>query len=210
VAGEFDLESSKVAIRRVDLAPFFDMIRSGRYSVTATVKVPQWDQPFNSKPKSFDVLTGVKLWEQEFGVPNPAGEPKPRPEVRKYTLQKATHQKETKLYVRVSDVSESKVYRVFPLGPTLSFSKLNPQLDKESNLHLLYQTGARTYSYSVIDPDGRVIVQQTHDITASRPSLGTGPEGNITVVGGTRRLDATDVPAPTNLIPSDVNPTPKP
>jgi len=30
VAGEFDLDSSKVAIRRVDLAPYFTMSQPGR------------------------------------------------------------------------------------------------------------------------------------------------------------------------------------
>src|SRR5437870_11218626 len=39
VQGEFDVESSAVAIRRVDVAPFFALTRPGRYLLTATVKL---------------------------------------------------------------------------------------------------------------------------------------------------------------------------
>src|SRR5438128_3208600 len=42
VAGEFVLESSKAATRRVDLAPSFSLLKPGRYSVTATVRVKGW------------------------------------------------------------------------------------------------------------------------------------------------------------------------
>src|SRR5689334_16068738 len=43
VTGEFDLEPSKVAIKRVDLSPSFELTRSGRYVVTASVKIAEWD-----------------------------------------------------------------------------------------------------------------------------------------------------------------------
>src|SRR5579859_1321326 len=42
VAGEFVLDSSKVAIKRVDLAPYFAVTQPGRYEITATVYVSDW------------------------------------------------------------------------------------------------------------------------------------------------------------------------
>ena len=39
VAGEFDLESSRVVTLRVDLAPYFLLNRPGRYSITATMQL---------------------------------------------------------------------------------------------------------------------------------------------------------------------------
>ena len=69
VAGEFDVESSQAATRQVDLMPCFDLSRPGRYTVTATVRVKQWNQELLTKPKTFDIITGTKLWEREFGVP---------------------------------------------------------------------------------------------------------------------------------------------
>src|SRR6266496_341741 len=44
VRGEFAVESSSVATRRVDLAPCFALSKPGRYSVAATVKLKQWDK----------------------------------------------------------------------------------------------------------------------------------------------------------------------
>src|ERR1051325_3302382 len=35
VIGEFELDSSKVATKRVDLAPYFTLLKPGHYSVTA-------------------------------------------------------------------------------------------------------------------------------------------------------------------------------
>src|SRR5207253_2184787 len=95
VEGEFEVDSSSVATRRVDVAPYFALTRPGRYLVTATVKLKQWDQELVSKPRAFNIIAGTKLWEQDFGVPNAAGQP---PEVRKYALQQAIHLKQMKLY----------------------------------------------------------------------------------------------------------------
>jgi len=44
VTGEQSVESSMVASRRVDLMPYYDLSKPGRYTVTATVKLKQWKQ----------------------------------------------------------------------------------------------------------------------------------------------------------------------
>jgi hypothetical protein len=212
VQGEFDLESAKVAIRRVDLAPHYDLTRPGRYTVTATVKFPSWPKPFSSKAKSFSIMSGVKLWEQEFGAPNSAGR---APEVRKYALLQAQRQKQSKLFVRVTDPAETKIFHLSQLGPMMSFSftTLERQLDKASNLHVLFQTGAQTFNYSVINPTGEIVARQTHEFdpsTRRRPTLGSDNDGNIAVVGGTRRVAATDLPEPPKANPSDGKPAIKP
>src|SRR5437867_2884472 len=155
VQGEFDVESAKVVTRRVDVVPCFALARPGRYTVNATVKLKDWDKELVSKPKAFDVIAGTTLWEQDVGVSAPAGSRHPDPEVRKYALQQAIHLKQMKLYVRVSDQAGSRVFRVFPIGPLISFSSPEHQIDKLSNLHVLYQTGAKTFNYSVINPDAK-------------------------------------------------------
>ncbi len=209
VEGELDLESSKVATRRVDLGAYYELMKPGRYTAVATVKIPRWAQPFHSQPKSFDILSGVKLWEQDFGVPDSGADNAGQPEVRKYTLQKATHKKQTKLYLRVADAAESKVFRVFPLGRTVAFTKLDPQLDRFSNLHVLFQTGARTFNYTVVNPDGRLLLRQTYELAGTRPELGSDKDGNIAVGGGVRRVTATDVPT-SDVNSHDSKPPPKP
>ena len=206
VQGEFDVESSTVATRRIDVAPYFALIRPGRYLVTATVKLKQWDKELVSKPKAFDIIAGTTLWEQDFGVPNTARQ---SPEVRKYALQQAIHLKQLKLYARVTDQSGSRVYHVFPIGPMISFSKPECQIDKASNLHVLYQTGARSFNYSVINADGRLLVRQTYEYSDTRPVLRTDREGRILLGGGARRVSSDDLPAPADASTNDAR-TPKP
>jgi hypothetical protein len=211
VIGEFALGSSKVATKRVDIAPYFSLTQPGRYSVVATVRIRNWNDALSSPPKSFDVIEGAKLWEQEFGVPPASGASNTAPELRKYILQQANYLKhQLGLYLRLTDASGAKAFRVFPIGPMLSFSRPEAQVDKLSNLHVLYQYGPRAFSYTVFNPAGDLIVRQTHDYINTRPRLQADPDGNIVVFGGVRRLTTTDVPAIKSVASQDLSAAPPP
>jgi len=56
VVGPFDLESSHVAIKRVDLAGHFQAIIPGHYAIVATVYVKAWNREISSPPLFFDVI----------------------------------------------------------------------------------------------------------------------------------------------------------
>jgi hypothetical protein len=185
----------------VDLAPYFNVMRPGRYVITATVRIKEWPAQLTSETKAFDIVDGTKLWEREFGVPKSVGASAESPEVRKYILQQATYlRSHLRLYVRITDASGAKVIKVFPLGPMLSFGQPEAQVDSASNLHVLYQNGPRSFSYTVVDPDGEIVVRQTHDYT-TRPRLQPDREGKISVVGGTRRPTSSDVPKNKDEVP---------
>jgi hypothetical protein len=195
VEGAFLLESSKVATKRVDLGPYFDFSKPSRYRITAGVWIEEWGQEIVSKPASVEVVRGTTMWEQVFGVPVAAGSSH-APEARRYALQQAMHMKKMTLYARVTDSTGQIIYRVMPLGLLLSFSDPEKQIDRESNLHVLWQTGARSFNYSVLNPDGERIIRQTHEYSDSRPVLRRDREGRIVVGGGIRRYSADDIPAP--------------
>lgn len=199
VKEEFTLQSSMVATRRVELTPHYDLSVPGQYSVSATVRIPGWNQELTTKPKRFEIVRGTPLWEQVFGVP---GGDTAAPEARKYILQQA-HLKRLTLYVRVTDEHENVTYRLLPVGPLVSFSHPEPQLDKESNLHLLFQTGARSFSYSVVAPKGDLLLRQTHDYSRTRPVLRRAEDGRIYVAGGQRRFAADDLPPPVTANPTN-------
>ena len=208
VQGEFDVESSKIVTRRVDVAPYFALTGPGRYMVSATVKLKDWDKELVSKQQSFDIIAGTTLWEQDVGVSAPAASHRP-PEVRKYALQQAIHLKRMKLYVRVTDQAGSRIFRVFPIGPLISFSSPEHQIDKSSNLHVLYQTGAKSFNYSVINPDGKLLIRQTYEYSDTRPILRMDGEGRIFVGGGNRRISSDDLPLPLDTSNNDAS-SPKP
>ncbi len=210
VAGEFDLDSSKVAIRRVDLAPYFTMSQPGRYSVTASVKIKGWDHDLTSPAKSFDIIHGAKLIEQDFGLPVAPGTTNAMPEVRKYILEQANYLKgQIRLYMRLTDASGARTFRVFPIGQMVSFSKPEAQVDKLSDLHVLYANGPHSFNYTVFNPDGDLLMRDTYDYVTSRPRLQVNQEGEISVAGGVRRATVKELSATKPPAASDEPPKPK-
>jgi hypothetical protein len=192
LADPFKLEASKVANLSIDLLPYFEISKIGRYTLTTALRLDQLGGSFTSPPKGFDVIAGTKLWEREFGLPATGV-----PEVRKYALVQANFLKHLRLYVRITDPLENRVFRVVPLGQLLSFSKPEALLDKSSNLHVLFQNTARAFFYLVITPDGELIIRQTyHYKDGSRPSLRHDEEQGIHITGGERRVLLTDLPPP--------------
>ncbi len=194
VAGEFVLESSKVATKRVDLAPYFNLPRPGRYGIVANVRIKDWGRDVTSRPRYFNVIEGSRLWEQEVGVPPAAGAPNAPPEVRRYILQQANYLKgQLRLYLRVTD-TYGRPLRVAPIGGLVSFARPEPQVDRLSQLHLLYQNGPASFSYTVFNVNGEVLIHQTYDYIDTRPRLRISDDGDITVTGGSRREAPDDVP----------------
>ena len=211
VEGEFMLESSRMATLHVDLAPAFALSRSGRYSVIATMQIREWNQSVRSQPRSFDIIEGVRLWEQAIGLPNSAQGSNSPPEVRKFILQQAHYLKsQLQLYVRLTDASGDRTFRVFPIGPMVSFGRPDPQVDKFSNLHLLYQAGPHSFNYVVINPEAEIIARRTYDYGDKRPRLQPDAEGKILVMGGVRRPTPQDVPPSKSGKADDAEPKPTP
>lgn len=195
VLGEFDLGSSQMATKRVDLAPYFGLTRPGRYRIIATVRIKDWRAETASAPKNFDVITGAKLWSQDFGVPAPAGATNATPEVRKYTLQKANYLRtQLRLYVQVSDPAEAEVFKVVNIGKTVSFSTPEMQVDRYSLLHVMWQSGASHYTYAVVNPEGGLVRQEVYDYATTRPRLNMADDGSVTVLGGVRRIQPEPMP----------------
>lgn len=185
----FRLASSKTASLGVDLMPCFNLSEPGHYSVTARVRIPDIGKELTTPAKQFNIVSGTKLWEREFGVPGTHP-----PVVRKFALQQATFLRQLRLYVRLTDPGEAQVFHVLPLGTLLSFSTPEAVLDKSSNLHVMFQNGPRSFLYSVITPDGDLIIRQTWDQTDTRPRLMVEDDGRVIVHGGTRRILLSDLP----------------
>ena len=196
VVGKFSLQSSQRGTKRVDLGPYFALSQAGRYVIEATVKIKNWDHEITTRPKEFNIIEGTRLWEQVVGVPkkgNASGEP----ELRHYMLQQANYlKKELRLYLRVTDESGGKILKATPVGPLFTFSRPVAEVDKESNLHILYQNAPQSYNYTLYDTEGELMLRQTFDYIKTRPRLQADGTGKITVVGGERRITAKDFPPP--------------
>jgi hypothetical protein len=195
VVKAFDLGSSQMATKHVDLQPYFGLMRPGRYRVIATVRIKDWNEAISSPVKEFYVITGAKVWAQDFGVPVAADATNRMPEVRRYTLEKANYlRKQLRMYVQVSDPAEARVFKVVSIGQTVSFGDPDTQLDRSSRLHVLFQSGAAYFTYAVVNPDGGLEKQEIYDYVKARPRLNLNDDGTVTVVGGVRRLTEQEMP----------------
>jgi hypothetical protein len=194
--------------------PYFGFPQPGRYTLSASVRVPKWNDDFTSPAKSFHIIRGARVWSQEFGVPRKDGPP----EMRVYSLVRATGMKQTRLYARITDPEDARVFRVVSLGQVVAFGKPEALVDRTSHLHVLLQNGARSFSYGVFDPEGDWVTRQTFDYTETRPTFRVNEAGRVLVAGGMRRFTATDLPAvktdsappATNSLPDFPKPPPVP
>ena len=192
VVEEFDLESSQMATKHVDLQPYFQLNRTDRYKVTATMRVKEWNLIVNGTPARFDIIHGAELWSQNFGVMAATNAP---PESRKYTLLKANYLREQlRLYLQVSSGDGASIFKVAPIGPMVSFSTPEEQLDRGNRLHVLWQTGAQVFCHLIVNPDGSVDLRDQFDNFNSRPHLAVNEDGDVLVRGGVRRPKPGELP----------------
>ena len=192
VQGEFELESSQMGTKHVDIAPGFIISKPGRYKVTATLRNKDLSAPVTSPAKTFDVITGAKLWNQEFGLPATNG----LPEMRKFSLEQASYLRaQMRLYVQVSDATESRIFTTVALGASVSFSRPEAQVDRTSRLHVLWQSGAQSFSYCTVSPDGEILSRDTYDDFDSRPRLRVNDSGDVVIIGGLKRPKPAAIPA---------------
>ncbi|HWD19736.1 MAG TPA: hypothetical protein VHB20_10700 [Verrucomicrobiae bacterium] len=195
VVSPFVLGSGMAATRKFNPAPYIEIRRPGRYTINATIKIPQWKQAVACKPVSFTIVNGTPLAGfsgLEFGLPSAPGSTN-APESRQYRLLKVAYQEQLKLYFQLTD-KNGKTLRCYPLGHVLSFSAPEAQLDHFNNLHILWQTGARDFTYLAITTDGDLLMRQTYVYTETRPRLKLTENSNIAVEGGVRKYTAQDLP----------------
>jgi hypothetical protein len=188
-AKPFTIEPAKTVSLRTDLMPHFDLSQLGHYTLKLKMKVPQINEEISAKPQSFDIITGVTLWEKDVGVP------RTDPLVtRKYALQQATFYKQQRLYVRVTDATGSRVIKVVSLGQSVAIGTPETKVDNVSHLHVLFRNNQQTFLYGIVTTDGDLIIRQTYEFAGSPPRLRAEPDGRVVVVGGQRKILLSDLP----------------
>jgi hypothetical protein len=194
VQGEFELDTAKMGTKWFDIMPYFSVQQFGWYKVSAVVKIPELNETLSTSPLFFEVVRGRKIWEQKFGVIINQADGSSWVQGRKYSLIEASSLKHYRLYLRLTDADDNKVYLVYSLGPKVSFAEPEAQLDKNNQLHVLTQAGASFFRYFIIETTGQIIGRQSFDFSNSRPGLRKDLDGKIKVVGGKRRISDDDLP----------------
>ena len=173
--------------RVFNLADYFKLDVVDHYQVTAEVSVPEWEQRVSSAPCKFFIQYGtpmVDVGDLTIGVTPALGASNGPPEMRRFQLLKVTQDPQTMLYCQLIRVKDNAILKVFPLDPMLNIARPEVKIDRLNHLNILYQTDARLFHYSVVDPNGRLMRRRVFDYTDKRPTLRTDPDGFVGVDGG--------------------------
>lgn len=166
--------------RAVNLTPLFPLQELGSYRVKATVYAGTFEKFFSSPPEILEVTEGRPLWQEVVGVPGDEG----APELRTVTLLSHRTARGTRLYARIEDKENGKIYFMHQLGSFLSFGRPDVMLDLRNEVHILHNSAPKFFIYTHLGLAGEILGQQAYLESGSRPSLVKDAAGEIKVVGG--------------------------
>jgi hypothetical protein len=191
------VEAGKTITRKINLTPIFPVHDFGVYRVRANVYFADLNKYFYSQTKVFQITEARAIWQKTVGVPD--GMPGAN-EVRTYSLLSNRFPDHTSLYVRVENKNSGVVYTTYSLGHVIALDEPQAEIDSANQLHVLHCAAPRTWAYSHIGLNGKLLAHSTFMETKTRPRLRHAADGAIAVSGG-----KLDVPAP----PSVRSPAPK-
>lgn len=179
----------------VNLTPLYNIRAPGWYRVMAVVHSASYNRQFKSNVCHFDLVTGRVLWQENVALPSErrpavtettpeAPPPAAAEQVRTYALVAARLGREEWLYVRVENERENLVYGTLKLGKLVSPARPAARVDRKSHLHVLHQTGARSFAYVEISPDVRPVNRKVYSNLRSQPVLRSDESGHVWVEGG--------------------------
>jgi hypothetical protein len=188
--GAFTLKTGARATLRFDLTPLFKIDQVGRYNVSATVYTGSGEDHVITAPAEFEVMTGVVLWEREFGLSGGVAER------RRYAIVQANYLKRARIFAAITNPEASVTYKVISLGTVVSFNPPSMAMDAQNRLHVLHQYGADEFLHHRIHSDGTVALRHTYVSRVGRPMLGVDGTGDVAVVRATRRPSKQDISLP--------------
>ncbi len=171
----------------VSLGRHWPLGGSGTYYAKASVYFNELRQFHGSNTRTFTVMDGVKAWEDQVGVPRPSG----KTDYRRYTILTFHEEDRMSLYVRVRDERSQRVIATYSVGRLVPFRDVQPTVDGDGRLHVLFLTGPKLYRHVTVDPDGEKLGDELYENEAgSVPQLRIANTGRVRVAGG-RAYDAT-------------------
>ncbi len=182
--------------RTVDLLPLYDLRERGTFRIQAVVQSDAGR--FESLPIRINLMHGRELWSQVVGLPDSE-------DYRAYALVARRGSRDDRLYVSVRDEAHEVVYALIPLGPFLSTTPPQARVDRDGNLHVLFQNGPRSHGYVEINPSAQTLTRAAYSDFTSRPRLVVA-DGEVSVAGGEQTY-----PKPERLLSEqELNPPPPP
>jgi hypothetical protein len=163
-----------------NLTPLFPLQEFGLYRIRASVYVPEFGRFFSSPPLAVEITDGRPIWQEVVGVPGGDG----KPALRTITLLSHKLSRSTRLYARIEDRENGRIYATHQLGPFLTFGRPEVILDAGNEIHILQNSAPKQFLYTHLNLEGKVIDRQFYVEAGSRPRLAKQDGGTVVVSGG--------------------------
>lgn len=167
----------------IGLKPHFALNRPGSYSVVATLRMPDMKTTYSSNSVMFTLSSGANV--RSFNV-------QVRGQRLKLGLKTLNIRGRDLLFGQVMNESTQQVVGACCLGQYLNFMAPKVLLDRAQNMHMLCQSSAEFFTYSVMDTYGVCKSQQLMKRTG-------GPVDLISTGGGIRCIGLTPYKQPTQV-----------
>lgn len=173
------LRNGETLQRKFQLDRFFYISESGTYIIRAAAYFPELEKHNYSRPLRFNIQQPRRpRWQEVFATPGQKG-------YRRFQV--FTFNDTIKSYVCLSLIDEETkmVIARTALGSVVVEKDVQPALDRNKNLHLVYMGSPTVYVYQRIDPSGRITERKYYLASKGAPKLTKETDGNVFISGGT-------------------------
>lgn len=174
------LAGGEVRSAIINIIPYFALRDPGEYEIVALVALD--GKRTTSRGIKISVVKGASVWHQEFTAP--ADPPTRQPRFRSYALLIHRTERGQMLYARIQNPKEERVFCTTPLGMIVNYGEPGVRIDRKGNLHVLHQSGTRTFTYNSFSTEGRSLSRRFFSNIGSPPQMVVSEDGELLVVGG--------------------------
>jgi len=173
------IPAGQTIARSVNISTTYALGRIGNYTASSSVKMPGTNiSGFTSNRVHFTVAGGRTVWAQRAGLPQAPNE------IREYKLITFNNNLGLDLYAEVKSQNTGRRIATIPLGKVLNFRNPTATLDRQNNMHCLYQVKPDLFAHAVVTPKGQIISSSYHKPGAlGKPRLTTFTSGEVKVAG---------------------------
>ena len=168
----------------IPIHKYYELDRTGRYTVNAFVSHNMLPQEYQSQNVRFRIERGVDVWSRTVGMANIDGTRTDAPaRTRTYTIRTMTEAPNKYYYLVVED--ERNVYGVMRVGQVIYSERFTAEVDMLGRIHLLMPVTPKIFHYLSFSLEGESINNSYWKTTGTIPMLYRDPAtGIVKRIGG--------------------------
>ena len=180
----------------IPIHKYYDLDRTGRYTVSAFVSHNMLQHEYQSQSVRFRIERGVDVWSRTVGVADvDKSKSDAPPRSRTYTIRTMNENSYKYYYLVVED--DRHVYGVMRVGRVIFSERFSAEVDMLSRIHLLMPISPKVFHYLSFSIEGENVNNSYWKTTNTIPMLYRDPaSGIVTRIGGAearRGLDFKDI-----------------